>query len=174
MRLQGRNVEGETKDSTDGHGWGDGDAGLDAEGEQQIKFLTVRNLIRAWAVTAYYFHGPFLEWWTGGIDRRAIKAKALQEATEATESESGASFVGGTGHRPTGVELRDFLVSEDAAMRQLRRSGLFVANGSHPANRPVGRHLRLRCRSYGALFFCRSLSINMPPHKGAGKGAPAP
>ncbi len=108
------------------------------EREGFIKFLTVRNLISGWAATARDFHDSFLEWWTGGIDRRAIKAKALQEATEATESVSGASFVGGTGHRPTGVELRDFLVSEDAAMRQLRRSGLFVANGSQPANRPVG------------------------------------
>ncbi len=38
----------------------------------------------------------------------------------------------------TAVELRGFPAGDDDAMRQLRRSGLFVANGSHPAKSPVG------------------------------------
>ena len=39
---------------------------------------------------------------------------------------------------PTTIEVRDFLACEDAATPELRRSGLFVANGSHPAKSPVG------------------------------------
>src|SRR5438876_6045932 len=38
----------------------------------------------------------------------------------------------------TAIELRHFLASEDDATPELRRSGLFVANGSHPAKNPVG------------------------------------
>src|SRR5712664_4255384 len=41
----------------------------------QIKFLTVRDLIMAWAVIACDFHDASFEWRTGGIDRAAIKAK---------------------------------------------------------------------------------------------------
>src|SRR5437899_1545732 len=39
---------------------------------------------------------------------------------------------------PTNIEFRDFLAGEEAATPELRRSGLFVANGSHLAKRPVG------------------------------------
>ena|SRR2546425_4980939 len=58
---------GETTDYADGHGWRDG--------EVEIKFLTVRSLIRPWAVTACDFHDARLERWRGGIDRAAIKSK---------------------------------------------------------------------------------------------------
>jgi hypothetical protein len=57
---------------------------------------------------------------------------------------------------PTAVELRNFLASEDDAMRQLRRSGLFVANGSHPAKSPVGATSSASMpllRSFGFLPF---------------------
>jgi len=57
---------------------------------------------------------------------------------------------------PTAVELRNFLASEDYAMRQLRRSGLFVANRSHPAKSPVGATSSASMpllRSFGFLPF---------------------
>jgi hypothetical protein len=57
---------------------------------------------------------------------------------------------------PTAIESRHFLASEDDAMRQLRRSGLFVANGSHPAKSPVGATFsasRPLLRSFGFLPF---------------------
>src|SRR6266581_8808018 len=88
---------GETTDYADGHGCRDG--------EVEIKFLTVRSLIMAWGVTACDFHDALLERWTRGICRPAIEAKALQEAMESTESDSGNSLLGSTGHRPTGIEL---------------------------------------------------------------------
>src|SRR5260370_40753411 len=36
------------------------------------------------------------------------------------------------------LRLGGLLASQEAAMQQLRRSGLFVASGSHPAKSPVG------------------------------------
>ena len=39
---------------------------------------------------------------------------------------------------PTAIEFRDFLAGEEAATPELRRSGLFVANGCHLAKSPVG------------------------------------
>src|SRR6266568_9388861 len=57
---------------------------------------------------------------------------------------------------PTAVELRNLLASDDDAMRQLRRSGLFVANGSHPAKSPVGATFSASMpllRSFGFLPF---------------------
>ena len=42
---------------------------------RQFKFLTVRNLIMAWAVTACDFNDALLERWRGGIDRAAIQAR---------------------------------------------------------------------------------------------------
>src|SRR5438309_661078 len=55
---------------------------------------------------------------------------------------SAAECGDGSFNRPhpgaTAIELRDCLACEDAATPELRRSGLFVANGSHPAKSPVG------------------------------------
>ena len=49
--------------------------------------------------------------------RHQGEAKAGQEATEATESKSEDSFLGSTGHRPTGIELGElpalFYLSSD-------------------------------------------------------------
>src|SRR5712692_11187210 len=72
-RMQ--NADEETTDYTDGHGWRDGDAGQDADGEQQIKCITVIHLIRGCAVTSCDFHDARFERWTGGKDHPAIEAK---------------------------------------------------------------------------------------------------
>src|SRR5713101_4439508 len=105
LRLEEWYADEETTDYTDGHGWRDGDAGQDADGEQQIKCITVIHLIRGCAVTTCDFHDARFERLTGGIDRPATRAKLLQEATESTESDSRNSLLGSTGHRPTGIEL---------------------------------------------------------------------
>src|SRR6266700_8065104 len=70
--------------------------------------------------------------------------------------EDGAGMLVRAHPGPAAVELRNFLASEDDAMRQLRRSGLFVANGSHPAKSPVGATFSASMpllRSFGFLPF---------------------
>ena len=53
----------------------------------------MRDLISGCAVIACDFHDALLERWIGGIDRHAIKAKALQEATEATEPDEDSRLI---------------------------------------------------------------------------------
>src|SRR6266852_5487619 len=56
----------------------------------------------------------------------------------------------------TAIEFRHFLASEDDATPELRRSGLFVANRSHPAKSPVGATFSASMpllRSFGFLPF---------------------
>src|SRR5712692_9044786 len=58
---------GETTAAPHGHGWRDG--------EVEFKYLTVRDLIMAWAVTAWDFQDARLARWTGWMNRQAFKTK---------------------------------------------------------------------------------------------------
>ncbi len=74
-----------------------------------------------------------------------------------SQSVSGNLFVGS----PGAVQARD-----NDAMRQLRRSVLFVANGSHPAKSPVGAAPSAAMPLLRSFVVCRSLSTKMPPRWG--------
>ena len=163
-RMQ--NADEETTDYTDGHGWRDGDAGQDADGEQQIKCITVIHLIRGCAVTTCDFRDARFERWTGGIDRPATRAKQrlLQEATESTESDSGNSLLGSTGHRPTGIELGEltalFSLSSDGGGGP-GRGAAFLLDFPPPQPSP---------RSFLAGRGRQTLDVPMPNSMAVGPG----
>ncbi len=70
------------------------------------------------------------------------------------------------GHWSSAVESRTVAASNSNAMRQLRRSGLFVANASHPAKSPVGAAPSASMPLLRSFVFYRSLSTKMPPRWG--------
>ena len=78
-----------------------------------VKCLTVRHLTRGWAITASTVCGWFREW-RAGTTRPTIEDRPFTRRQQSQRRRI------------------------KAAIRQLRRSGLVVANESSPARGPVG------------------------------------
>src|SRR6266568_1873512 len=74
---------------------------------------------------------------------------------------------------PARIELMDFLVSEDAAIQQLCRSGLFVADGSRPAESPVGAASSASMPLLRSFVFSPFANYKDAAPMGLGKGPPA-